>query len=43
MPRIESLAGEADEVQVLMNNCYADYAVTNAKRLAELLQGKKKD
>src|SRR5437867_5353954 len=43
VPRIESLAGEADEVQVLMNNCYADYAVTNAKRLAELLQGKKKD
>jgi uncharacterized protein YecE (DUF72 family) len=38
VPRIRSLAGEADEVQVLMNNCYADYAVTNAKRLGELLR-----
>jgi uncharacterized protein YecE (DUF72 family) len=37
VPRIESLAEGADEVQVLMNNCYSDFAVTNAKRLAQLL------
>ncbi len=37
VPRIESLAGEADEVHVLMNNCYSDFAVTNATRLAQLL------
>jgi uncharacterized protein YecE (DUF72 family) len=37
VPRIERLAEGADEVQVLMNNCYSDFAVTNAKRLAQLL------
>lgn len=37
VPRIETLADGADEVQVLMNNCYSDFAVTNAKRLAQLL------
>lgn len=38
VPKIEDLAGDADEVHVLMNNCYSDYAVTNAKRMAELLR-----
>ena len=40
VPRIEHLATESDEVQVLMNNCYSDFAVTNAKRMAELLAKK---
>ena len=37
VPRIKSLAGDADEVHVLMNNCYADYAVTNAQQMARML------
>ncbi len=37
VPRIERLAGESDEVHVLYNNCYSDFAVTNAKRMAQLL------
>jgi uncharacterized protein YecE (DUF72 family) len=37
VPRIKGLAEEAKEVHVLMNNCYRDYAVTNARQLASLL------
>ena len=37
VPRIRSLADDADEVHVLMNNCYADYAVTNAQQMARML------
>jgi uncharacterized protein YecE (DUF72 family) len=37
VPRIESLAGQAGEVHVLMNNCHSDYAVRNARQLAERL------
>ncbi|MEX0799876.1 MAG: DUF72 domain-containing protein [Dehalococcoidia bacterium] len=37
VPRIESLAGEAREVHVLMNNCHSDYAVRNARQLSERL------
>lgn len=36
-PRIKSLADDADEVHVLYNNCYADYAVTNAAQMARML------
>jgi uncharacterized protein YecE (DUF72 family) len=36
-PKIESLASSAAEVQVLMNNCYRDYAVNNAAELMSLL------
>lgn len=36
-PRVRRLAEEASEVHVLMNNCYADHAVVNAKQMAELL------
>ena len=35
--RIRDLAGRTREVHVMMNNCYRDYAVQNAKELAELL------
>jgi uncharacterized protein YecE (DUF72 family) len=34
---IRSLAENADRVHVLMNNCYGDYGVRNARQLAELL------
>ena len=37
MPKIEKLTEEADEVHLLMNNCYGDKAVRNAEDLAELL------
>ena len=34
---IRSLAGQAETVHVLMNNCYGDYGVRNARQMAELL------
>jgi uncharacterized protein YecE (DUF72 family) len=37
-PRIEGLAAEARETHVVMNNCYANYAVKNARQLASLLE-----
>ena len=37
MPRIEGLAAEARETHVLMNNCYRDFAVRNARELGDLL------
>jgi uncharacterized protein YecE (DUF72 family) len=37
VPKIEQLAEQAREVHVLMNNCYRDYAVVNARQLASLL------
>jgi len=35
-PKITHLADEAREVHVLMNNCYRDYAVSSARRMAEI-------
>ena len=37
VPKIESLAGQTQETHVLMNNCYRDYAVNNARDLASSL------
>jgi uncharacterized protein YecE (DUF72 family) len=37
VPRIEALAEEARETHVLMNNCYRDFAVRNARELGDLL------
>ena len=37
-PRIRELAAQTDEVHVLMNNCYEDYAVVNARQLGMLLR-----
>ena len=34
---IRHLAESADRAHVLMNNCYGDYGVRNARQLAELL------
>ena len=36
-PRIDDLARDADEVHVLMNNCHSDYAVRNARQIADML------
>src|SRR5262249_14663023 len=33
VPRIHALANEAASVHVLMNNCYGDYAVRNAREM----------
>ncbi len=38
VPKIESLAEDARETHVIMNNCYRDYAVNNARQLASLLE-----
>jgi uncharacterized protein YecE (DUF72 family) len=37
VPRIEGLASETRETHVLMNNCYRDFAVRNARELGDLL------
>ncbi|MEV4122045.1 DUF72 domain-containing protein [Micromonospora sp. NPDC049645] len=36
-PKLRELADEAGQTHVLMNNCYRDYAQTNAATLADLL------
>ncbi len=36
-PRIRDLADATRETHVLMNNCYRDYAVNNARQLGDLL------
>jgi uncharacterized protein YecE (DUF72 family) len=38
-PRLRRLADEADRTHVILNNCYRDYAQTNATTLTELLAG----
>jgi uncharacterized protein YecE (DUF72 family) len=37
VPKIEALAGQARETHVLMNNCYRDFAVRNARELSDML------
>jgi uncharacterized protein YecE (DUF72 family) len=37
VPKIQQLADEARAVHVLMNNCYSNYAVTNAREMTALL------
>jgi uncharacterized protein YecE (DUF72 family) len=37
VPKIKGLAEETRETHVLMNNCYRDYAVNNARQLRSLL------
>jgi len=36
-PKVRNLADQAKETHVLMNNCYSDYAQTNAQQLIDLL------
>lgn len=38
VPKIRRLADDADVVQVVMNNCFSNYAVTNARQMTELLE-----
>ncbi|MFY1692436.1 DUF72 domain-containing protein [Plantactinospora sp. WMMB782] len=38
-PKLRELADETTETHVLFNNCYRDYAQTNAARLNDLLAG----
>jgi len=38
VPRIRELAAQTRETHVLMNNCYRDWAVNNARQLAGLLE-----
>src|SRR5262249_54851583 len=37
VPKIRSLADSARETHVLMNNCYRDFAVRNARDLGSML------
>ncbi len=37
VPRVREAAGQAREVHLLMNNCYANYGTTNAREIASLL------
>jgi uncharacterized protein YecE (DUF72 family) len=37
VPRLHAAAGQARDMHVLMNNCYANYGATNARELAALL------
>jgi uncharacterized protein YecE (DUF72 family) len=37
VPKVRELSEEARETHVLMNNCYRDFAVNNARQLSTLL------
>lgn len=39
VPRLQELAGQAEETHVLMNNCHRDYAQRNASALQGMLDG----
>jgi uncharacterized protein YecE (DUF72 family) len=38
VPRIRTLSQETRETHILMNNCYRDFAVNNARQLGDLLE-----
>ncbi len=38
VPKIKDVSGQARETHVLMNNCYRDFAVNNARQLGDLLE-----
>jgi len=38
VPRIHDISDQSRETHVLMNNCYRDFAVNNARQLADLLE-----
>jgi uncharacterized protein YecE (DUF72 family) len=38
-PKIRTVAEEAKDTHVLMNNCYANYGTTNAREIAAILAG----
>jgi uncharacterized protein YecE (DUF72 family) len=37
VPKVEELSGQVRETHVLMNNCYRDFAVRNARELGDML------
>jgi uncharacterized protein YecE (DUF72 family) len=37
-PKVRDLAAQAKETHAIMNNCYANYAVQNARQLASLIE-----
>jgi uncharacterized protein YecE (DUF72 family) len=37
VPKVQELSNQVRETHVLMNNCYRDFAVRNAKELGDLL------
>ena len=37
MPKVQGLSGQVRETHVLMNNCYRDFAVRNARELGDML------
>ncbi len=37
VPRIREIAGQTRETHILLNNCYRDFAVNNARQLGDLL------
>ena len=37
VPRIQDIAAQTRETHVLMNNCYRDHAVTNARQLGQMV------
>lgn len=41
--RIREMAEDAAEVHVVMNNCFEDHAVTNARQMLELLRAPRRD
>ncbi|MEX2236939.1 MAG: DUF72 domain-containing protein [Dehalococcoidia bacterium] len=43
LPRIEQIAEQAGEVHLLMNNCYEDKAVNDARQIGQLLSELKPD
>jgi uncharacterized protein YecE (DUF72 family) len=43
VPKLRSVAAETKETHVLMNNCYSDYAQTNATQLIDLLSNENAD
>jgi uncharacterized protein YecE (DUF72 family) len=38
VPKIKDLSEQVRETHVLMNNCYRNYAVNNARELRSLLE-----
>lgn len=39
VPKVRELAGAAEKVHLVFNNCYADYGIRSARLLADLLGG----
>jgi uncharacterized protein YecE (DUF72 family) len=43
VPKVIELAGEAEQVHVVFNNCYGNYGTTNALEMANLMAGYGRD